>query len=236
MLVILTHHKEDSKNWEGSKSDHKPQDEEHVEIDGERTHDRRQHRHYHGHTKGPLPADPTKYITWWRHQMEIFSALLAICAGNSPVTGEFPAHKGKWRRALMFSLICAWINGWVNTREAGDLRRHRTHCDVTVMMSDTCVILVIMFDFHLTKLQLSRKCSLCCNRKFETFYLCFEIYSNSISEQIYNFMIISQEICMQIYHILLGYFLVPVVLPIFCRIVSLTLDNRTIAPAPLKQP
>ena len=42
-------------------------------------------------------------------------------------------HKGQWRRALMFSLICAWMNGWVNNREAGDLRRHRAHYDVTVM-------------------------------------------------------------------------------------------------------
>ena len=31
--------------------------------------------------------------TWWRHQMEIFSALLALCAGNSPVTGEFPSQR-----------------------------------------------------------------------------------------------------------------------------------------------
>ena len=31
-------------------------------------------------------------ITWWRHQMETFSAILDLCAGNSPVTGEFPAH------------------------------------------------------------------------------------------------------------------------------------------------
>ena len=31
--------------------------------------------------------------TWWRHQMEIFSALLAVCAGNSPVTDEFPAQR-----------------------------------------------------------------------------------------------------------------------------------------------
>ena len=31
--------------------------------------------------------------TWWRHQMETFSALLAICAGNSPVPGEFPAQR-----------------------------------------------------------------------------------------------------------------------------------------------
>ena len=43
--------------------------------------------------------------SWWRHQMETFSALLALCVGNSPVTGEFP-HKGQWRGALMFSLIC----------------------------------------------------------------------------------------------------------------------------------
>ena len=44
-----------------------------------------------------------------------------------------PPHKGQWRGALMFSLICAWINRWVNNREAGDLRRHRAHYDVTVM-------------------------------------------------------------------------------------------------------
>ena len=42
-------------------------------------------------------------------------------------------HKGKWRGALMFSLICARINGWENNGEAGDLRSHRDHYDVTVM-------------------------------------------------------------------------------------------------------
>ena len=42
-------------------------------------------------------------------------------------------HKGQWRGALIFSLICAWINGWVNNREAGDLRCHRSHYNVTVM-------------------------------------------------------------------------------------------------------
>ena len=72
------------------------------------------------------------WIPWWRHQMETFSALLAICAGNSPVTVN-SSHKGQWRGALMFSLKCAWINGWVNNREAGDLRGHPTHYDVTVM-------------------------------------------------------------------------------------------------------
>ena len=44
-------------------------------------------------------------------------------------------HKGQWRGSLMFSLICVWINGWLNNGEAGDLRRHRVHYDVTVMQS-----------------------------------------------------------------------------------------------------
>ena len=69
---------------------------------------------------------------WWRHQMVTFSASLAIYAGHSPATAEFP-HKGQSRGALMFSLICTWINGWVSNRGAGDLRRHSVHYDVTVM-------------------------------------------------------------------------------------------------------
>ena len=75
----------------------------------------------------------TENWSWWRHQMETFSALLAICAGNSPVPVNSP-HKGQWRRALMFSLISACINGWVNNRKAGDLRRYRAHYDVIVMI------------------------------------------------------------------------------------------------------
>ena len=54
------------------------------------------------------------------------------CAGNSPVPVNSP-HKGQWRGDLMFSLICVWINGWVNNREAGDLRRNRGRYDVMVM-------------------------------------------------------------------------------------------------------
>ena len=42
-------------------------------------------------------------------------------------------HKGQWRGVLVFSLIRAWTNGWVNNRDAVDLRRHRTHWDVAVM-------------------------------------------------------------------------------------------------------
>ena len=74
--------------------------------------------------------------SWWRHQMETFSALLTLCAENSPVTGEFP-HKGQWRRVLMFSLTWAWTNDWANNRDAGDLRRHRAHYDATVMLNIT---------------------------------------------------------------------------------------------------
>ena len=64
--------------------------------------------------------------------METFSSLLAICAGNSTVTVEFPAQS-QWRGNLMFSLICVWLNGWVNNGKACDSRRHRGHYDVTVM-------------------------------------------------------------------------------------------------------
>ena len=42
-------------------------------------------------------------------------------------------HKGQWHGDLMFPLICAWTNGWVNNWNAGDLRRHHTHYDITVM-------------------------------------------------------------------------------------------------------
>ena len=49
---------------------------------------------------------------------------------RSPVNSP---HKGQWRGAFMLSLICVWINGWVNNRKARDLRRYCTHYDVTLM-------------------------------------------------------------------------------------------------------
>ena len=56
---------------------------------------------------------------------------------RSPVNSP---HKGQCRGALMFTLICARINGWVNTPEAGDLRRYRPHYDVIVMINWGLVI------------------------------------------------------------------------------------------------
>ena len=64
--------------------------------------------------------------------MEAFYALLAIWAGNSPVTGEFPAQRPVTRSFDVFFDL-RLNEGWVNNREAGDLRRHRAHHDVTIM-------------------------------------------------------------------------------------------------------
>ena len=76
-------------------------------------------------------GQPPVHTSWWRHQMETFSALLDLCAGNSPVTGEFPAQMPVTRSFDIFFDLR--INGWVNNREADDLRRHRAHYDVAAM-------------------------------------------------------------------------------------------------------
>ena len=70
--------------------------------------------------------------SWWRHQMEAFLRYWPFVRGinRSPVNSR---QKGQWRGALMFSLICARTNTWANHRDAGDLRRHCFHYDVTVM-------------------------------------------------------------------------------------------------------
>ena len=70
---------------------------------------------------------------WWRHQMETFLPRYWPFARGihwSPVNSP---HKGQWRGALMFSLICVWFNGSANNRDAGGLRRYSAHCDVIVM-------------------------------------------------------------------------------------------------------
>ena len=64
----------------------------------------------------------------WKHFPRYWPFVRGI--HRSPVNSPY---KGQWRGALMFSLICTRINGWVNNGEAGDLRRHRTHYDVTAM-------------------------------------------------------------------------------------------------------
>ena len=69
--------------------------------------------------------------TWWRHQMETISVLLAICAGNSPVPGEVPAQRPVTRSFDVFFDLrlnkrlskhsCGW---WFKT-SSRPLWRHR---------------------------------------------------------------------------------------------------------------
>ena len=66
------------------------------------------------------------------HQMETFPRYWPSVRGIHRSPGN-SLHKGQWRGALILSFICACIKRWVNNREAGDLRRHRSHYDVTVM-------------------------------------------------------------------------------------------------------
>ena len=67
------------------------------------------------------------------HQMETFSALLALCAGNSPVNGEFPSQRPVTRSTDVFFDLRVNKNS-SKQREAGDMRGHRAHYDVTVMV------------------------------------------------------------------------------------------------------
>ena len=73
-------------------------------------------------------SSPHDGVTKWKH----FSRYWPFVRGihRSPVNSF---HKGQWRGALMFALICVWINDWENIHEAGDLRRYRAHYDVIVM-------------------------------------------------------------------------------------------------------
>ena len=70
-------------------------------------------------------------LSWWRHQMETFSALLAICAGNSPVRGEFPAQRPVTRSFDVFFDLCPnkrlskQSRGWWFGTPSRQLWRHR---------------------------------------------------------------------------------------------------------------
>ena len=80
---------------------------------------------------GPISNFSTPFhhdVIKWKHFPRYWPFVRGI--HRSPVNSP---HKGQWRGGLIFSLIWARINGWVNSREAGDLKRHRTHYDVIVM-------------------------------------------------------------------------------------------------------
>ena len=74
----------------------------------------------------------TRYqLTWWRHQIETFSALLALCAGNSPASGEFPTQRPvTWSFDIFFDLglnkrLSKQSWGWWLETLSSPLWRHR---------------------------------------------------------------------------------------------------------------
>ena len=70
--------------------------------------------------------------------MEIISHFTGLLCGELTNHRCIPLTKAK--HALMCYLICTWINGWANNRDAGDLRRHRAHYDATVIQA--CIVKV----------------------------------------------------------------------------------------------
>ena len=80
---------------------------------------------------------------WWRHQMETFSALLALCAGNSPVIGKFPTQRPVTRTSDFFfdlrlnkRLSKQWWGWWFETLSC-PLWRHRNavRCNIALRKS-----------------------------------------------------------------------------------------------------
>ena len=100
------------------------------------------------------PKELGTYLTWWRHQMETFSSVLALCAGNSPVTGEFPSQSPVTRSFdISFDMrlnkrlsIQSW--GWLFETPSRSLWRHcyvsylflacECHPDGTVNLATVC--------------------------------------------------------------------------------------------------
>ena len=74
------------------------------------------------------PSHSDMMTSSWKHFPRYWPFVRGI--HRSPMNSP---HKGQWRGALIYSLICVWINGWVDNREASDLRRYRAHYDVIVM-------------------------------------------------------------------------------------------------------
>ena len=75
--------------------------------------------------------------------MGTYSALPALCAGNSRVTGQFPWQRPMTRSFDLFHWSAPKTNGWVNNRDAGDFWRHHAHYDVRVII---CLYMIYIFD------------------------------------------------------------------------------------------
>ena len=86
-----------------------------------------------------LGGSCASFCTWWRHQMETFSALLSLCAGNSSITGEFPSQRPAARSFEYFfdlsldkQFRCRWFEAplhllWVHCNDDKIIYRLETH-------------------------------------------------------------------------------------------------------------
>ena len=101
--------------------------------------------YFQSHEKTTTPIPPlSTYICYadiLKHNWKIMLFFGVKCWCNSRINSK---HKGQWLGALMFSLICGRVNGWINNHEASDLRHHRVHYDVVAMADagnkDLCMI------------------------------------------------------------------------------------------------
>ena len=92
---------------------------------------------------------------WWRHQMEKFTALLAICAGNSPVSGEFPAQRPVTRSFYVFFDLRPnkglskepWV-WWFETHSPPLWRHSNVYLDFLHFFLDTSIINVVELRIH----------------------------------------------------------------------------------------
>ena len=101
--------------------------------------------------------------SWWRHQMETFSAWLAICAGNSPVPGEFPTQRPVTRSFDVFfdlrpnkQRLSTQSWGWLLKTLSHPLWRHRNDFGGDLSLENKCVIDSLLIAMQL-RLMLSEK-------------------------------------------------------------------------------
>ena len=103
-------------------------------------------------------------------------------------------------KALMFSFICVWINGWVNNREAGDLRRHRTRYDVIVM------VLQAILTYH-------RADSRFAPSQWETALLCNDVshwLGANLESVLYHDDVKTCLLCLHYWHFVKGFNCIPI--------------------------
>ena len=130
--------------WGGNEQQESPRNIKRMSPNSFREHDGKDSASY-APARGIVQCNWKAHMTWWRHKMETFAALQAICAGNSPVTGGFPTQRPVTRSFDVFFDLR--LNKRLS-REAGDWRRYRAHYDVIVMRS-VCMSVLTPFITHI---------------------------------------------------------------------------------------